>query len=121
MTLVRSSCKAGATNLTVDPTTLVVGGCSSRRFVFGILLFCVGLAYPSRDANHDFRLGRIHEQTDLFKQSNQDIGQLLQPNWVSRGNEPIVDVKRHQYFGHSVANSVSCNVFIKRLIKPFPD
>ncbi len=42
-------------------------------------------------------------------------------HWVSRGNEPIVDVKRHQYFGHSVAYSVSCNVFIKRLIKPFPD
>jgi hypothetical protein len=121
MTLVRSSCKAGATNLTVNPTTLVVGGCSSRRFVFGILLFCVGLAYPSWDANHDFCLGRIGEQTNPFKQSDEDIEQLLQPNWVSRGNEPIVDVKCHQYFGHSVANSISCNVFIKRLIKPFPD
>jgi hypothetical protein len=121
MTLVRSSCKAGATNLTVNPTALVVGSCSSWRFVFGILLFCVGLVYLSQDANHDLCLGRICEQTNLFNQSDQDIERLLQSNWVSRGNEPIINVKHHQYFGHSVTNSVLCNVFIKHLIKPFPD
>jgi hypothetical protein len=70
MTLVGSSCKAGATNLTVDPTMLVVGGCSSWRFVFSILLVCVGLTHPSRNANHDFCLGRIRKQSELFKQSD---------------------------------------------------
>jgi hypothetical protein len=70
MTLVGSSCKAGAANLTVNPTTLVVGGCSSQRFVFGILLICVGLTYLSQNANHDFRLGCICKQSDPFKQSN---------------------------------------------------
>jgi hypothetical protein len=59
MTLVRSSCKDGATNLTVNPTTCVVDGCSSRRIVCSILLFCVGLAYSSQDANHDFLHGWI--------------------------------------------------------------
>ena len=79
MTLVGSSCKAGATNLTADPTTLVVGGCSSRRFVFvfGILLLCAGLVYPSWDANHDFCLGRICKQTNPFKQFDQDIERLM--------------------------------------------
>jgi hypothetical protein len=103
MTLVGFSCKAGATKLTVNATTLVVGGCFSWRFVFGILILCIGLAYPSRNADHEFPFSCICKQTNPFKQSNQDIKQLLQSNWVSRGKEPIVDVKRHQYFSHSVA------------------
>ncbi len=67
MTLVRSSCKAGAANLTVNLTTLFVSICSSQRLVFCILFFCIGLVYLSRDAYHDFCLGPIHEETDPLK------------------------------------------------------
>jgi len=76
MTLVRSNCKAaGATNLTVNPSRLVVHGCSSWKFAFGILLLCAGPLYSSQDAYqyHDFCLGCICEETNLLKQSNQNI------------------------------------------------
>ena len=49
MTLVRSSCNAGTTHLTVNLGSgdLVVGGCSRhrQRFIFGVLLLCVTLLY----------------------------------------------------------------------------
>ncbi len=121
MTLVGSSCKAGTANLTVNLTMLVVGGCSSQRFVCGILLFRLGLAYLSQDAFHEFCLGQICKQTNPSKQSNEDIERLLQANWVPRGNKAIVEVKRHQYFSHLIANSISCSVFVKHLTKPLPD
>ena len=119
MTLVGSSCKAGTANLTVDSTTLVVGGCSSQRFVLAYCSFCVGLAYLSQDAYHDFCLGRICKQTNPFKQSDEDIERLLQPNWVPRGNKLIVDVKCHQYF--QPLGRQFCSVFAKRLTKSLLD
>jgi hypothetical protein len=101
MTLMGSSCKAGAANLTVDATTLPVGGCSSLRFVLGILLLCVTLSYPARNAYHCFCFGSVRKQTDPFKQSDEDVEGFLQPDWVPRGNQPIVNVKRPQNFSRS--------------------
>ncbi len=77
MTLVCSSRKAGAANLTVDTTTLLVGGCYSLRLVFGIPFFGVTLSYPSRNAQHDFRFGGVCEKTYLFKQSDKDAEEFL--------------------------------------------
>ena len=121
MTLVGSSRKAGTANLTVDATTLLVGGCYSLRLVIGILLLCVTLSYPPRNTHHDFRLGGVREKTDPFKQSDEDIEGLLQPNWVPRGNEPVVDVKRHQYFDHTIPEPIASSFFTKRLVEPLSD
>jgi hypothetical protein len=70
VTLVGSSCKAGAANLTVDATTIPVGGCSSLRFVLGILLLCVTLSYLSRNAYHCYHFVSVRKQTNQFKQSD---------------------------------------------------
>jgi hypothetical protein len=77
MTLVGSSCKAGAANLTVDATTFPVGGCLSRRFVVGILLLHITLSYLPRNAYHAFCLGSICERTNPFKQSDEYIERFL--------------------------------------------
>ena len=77
MTLVGSSRKAGAANLTVDATTLLVGGCYSLRLLVGVLLFGVTLSYPPRNAHHDFRLGGICEKTNPFKQFDKDVEGFL--------------------------------------------
>ena len=77
MTLVGSSCKAGAANLTVDATTFPVGGCLSRRFVVGILLLHITLSYLPRNAYHAFCLGSICEKTNPFKQSDEYIERFL--------------------------------------------
>ena len=77
MTLVGSSCKAGAANLTVNATTLLVSGCYSLRLVVGIPFLDVTLSYPPRNAHHDFCLGGVREKTDPFKQSDEDVKGLL--------------------------------------------
>ncbi len=121
VTLVGSSCKAGAANLTVDATTLPVRGCSSLRFVLGILLLCVTLSYPSRNAYYRFHFGSVCKQTNPFKQSDEDVEGFLPPDWVPRGNQPIVNVKRHQNFSYMIPKPIAGSFFTKRLVEPFPD
>ena len=90
MTLVGSSCKAGAADLTIDGTTLLVGGCYSLRFVVGVPFFGVTFSYCSRNAHHDFCLGGICEKTNQFKQSNKDVKGFLEPDRITRGNHMMV-------------------------------
>ncbi len=86
MTLIGSSCKAGTANLTVDASTLLVGGCYSLRLVVGVLLLCITLSYPSRNAHHGFHLGGVCEKTNTFKQFDENIEGFLQPVRITRGN-----------------------------------
>jgi hypothetical protein len=112
---------AGAANLTVHSTTLPVGSCISLRLVLGILLFCFALSYPSRDAHHCFCFGGICEHTSLFILSDEDVEGLLQPDRVTRGDQPIVDVKCHQYLYYTFPEPIVGGFFTKRLVEPLPD
>jgi hypothetical protein len=60
----------------------------------------------------------IHSDSPIRIVSNDTCSQTGSSE--VRGNKPIIDVKRHQYFGHLVANSVLCNVCVKSLTNPLP-
>ncbi len=73
MTSAGSSIQAGAANLTVDATTLLVGSCYSLRLVVGILFLGITLSYPPRNVHRGFCLGGVCEKTNPFKQSDENV------------------------------------------------
>jgi hypothetical protein len=123
MTFVRSSCKAGSTNLTDHSTMLPVGNCLG----LGIIIYNWHTPPPSsplisiRECMPLLFFGCICEQTNPFKQSDDDIKGLLQPDGATGGNKLIVDVKCHRYLYHLFPEPIASGFFTKGLMEPLSD
>ncbi len=71
MALEGFSCKAGATDVTVNPTML--RSCCIPRLSACVLHFCLGTSYLFRHTDHDLHCGRICQEANSFKQFDEDV------------------------------------------------
>ena len=82
-----------------------------------VRLFCVGYPYVPRDARHDFHLVGVRPEADAFKEFYENVEGALQPDGVSRSDQPVVNKKRHNLLACLREYPVS-GFFIHRPPKP---
>jgi hypothetical protein len=71
MALEGFSCKAGTTDVTVNPPTLC--SCCVPRLLACVVHFCLGTSYLSWHTDHDLHLVLICQEADSFKQFDEDV------------------------------------------------
>jgi hypothetical protein len=71
MALEGFSRKAGATDVTVNPTTLC--SCCVPRLLACVLHFHLGTLYLFQHADHDLQLIHICQEANSFKQFDKDV------------------------------------------------
>jgi hypothetical protein len=110
--------KAGATDVTINPTTL--RGCCAPRPLASIFRFCRGNLYLPWHADHDFCLVGIRQEADSLKQLGEDVKGRLQPHRASRGDQPVIHKKGDTLIAHSISNSLPSDVVPHHLMELLP-
>jgi hypothetical protein len=115
MALEGSRCQAGAADITLHSMTFR-SGVNWSLLLRVVHRFRVGYSYVPQDAHHDFCLVRVCPEVNAFKEGNEYIHGALQPNRVSRSNQPIVYKKSH-YLPACLRKYPASNFFVDHLTK----